>query len=396
RAAALAAALEPRHPSPRDGLPPDQRHPRARPAEPRIPGDRHRAHRLGALAEERVDPGAPGASRESGGARRAGEAHGDDGSATQADSGAVRMIFDPNAAANPESGIFGLNDTPDSARVVLVPVPFEATTSYGGGTSEGPAAILRASRQVDLWDLETGKPYEAGIAMLPEPAFPTPPSREPAAVNPISRQVNTWVHDTCAHWLARGKIVGTVGGDHSIAFGAIAAHAEKYPGLGVLHFDAHADLRHEYEGFEHSHASIMDNVVRGTKIERLVQVGIRDLCEEEHERIASSGGRIRTFYDAELAQARFDGETWGQQYARIVAELPKLVYVSFDIDGLDPALCPHTGTKVPGGLSFQMATSLIGAVVRGGRGVVGFDLTEVAPEADGSDWVGELSGSNLY
>ena len=120
------------------------------------------------------------------------------------------MTFDPNAAANPESGIFGLNDTPDSARVVLVPVPFEATTSYGGGTSEGPAAILRASRQVDLWDLETGKPYEAGIAMLPEPAFPTPRTREPADVNPISRRVNGWVHDTCAHWLGRGKIVGTV------------------------------------------------------------------------------------------------------------------------------------------------------------------------------------------
>jgi len=306
------------------------------------------------------------------------------------------MIFDPNAAANPESGIFGLNDTPDSARVVLVPVPFEATTSYGGGTSEGPAAILRASRQVDLWDLETGKPYEAGIAMLPEPAFPTPRTREPADVNPISRQVNGWVHDTCAHWLGRGKIVGTVGGDHSVSFGAIAAHAESYPGMGVLHFDAHADLRHEYEGFEHSHASIMDNVVREMEIERLVQVGIRDLCEEEHERIASSGGRIRTFYDAELAQARFEGETWGQQCGRIVAELPKLVYVSFDIDGLDPALCPHTGTKVPGGLSFQMATSLLAAVVRSGRKLVGFDLTEVAPAQDGSEWDENVGARVLY
>src|SRR5207237_9336698 len=126
-----------------------------------------------------------------------------------------------------------------------------------------------------------------------------------------------------------------------------------------------------------------DNVVSETKIERLVQVGIRDLCEEEHERIALSGGRIRTFYDAELAQARFEGETWGQQCGHIVAELPKLVYVSFDIDGLDPALCPHTGTKVPGGLSFQMATSLLDAVVQSGRKLVGFDLTEEAPEYDG-------------
>jgi agmatinase len=306
------------------------------------------------------------------------------------------MTFDPNAAASPDSGIFGLSDTPESARVVLVPVPFEATTSYGGGTSQGPAAILRASRQVDLWDLETGKPYEAGIAMLPERQFPQPRSREPDAVNPVSRQVNDWVRETCGRWLARGKIVGTVGGDHSISFGAVAAHAEKFPGLGVLHFDAHADLRHAYEGFEHSHASIMDNVVRATKIEKLVQVGIRDLSEEEHQRISSSGGRIRAFYDAELAEARFAGETWAQQCSRIVAELPKLVYVSFDIDGLDPALCPHTGTKVPGGLSFQMATSLIGAVVRSGRKLVGFDLTEVAPARDGSEWDENVGARILY
>src|SRR2546423_12626900 len=231
------------------------------------------------------------------------------------------MTFDPNAAASPDSGIFGLKDTPDSARLVPVQVPSEATASYGGGTSGGPAAILGASRQVDLWDLETGKPYEAGIAMLPEPAFPTPRTREPADVNPISRQVNGWVHDTCAHWLARGKIVGTVGGDHSIAFGAIAAHAENYPGMGVLHFDAHADLRHEYEGFEHSHASIMDNVVRETQIERLVQVGVRDLCEGEHDRDQSAGGPVRALLHAELAQGRVDGGDLGQQWARLIPEL---------------------------------------------------------------------------
>jgi agmatinase len=306
------------------------------------------------------------------------------------------MTFDPNAAASPESGIFGLDHTPESARVVLVPVPFEATTSYGGGTAGGPAAILRASRQVDLWDVETGKPYEAGIAMLPEPSFPQPSARDPAVVNPISREVNAWVQKTCAHWLARGKIVGTVGGDHSISFGAIAAHAEHYAGLGVLHFDAHADLRHAYEGFEHSHASIMDNVLRDTAIERLVQVGIRDLCEEESQRIASSEGRVVAFYDADLAEARFAGETWAAQCSRIVATLPQGVYVSFDVDGLDPALCPHTGTKVPGGLSFFMATSLLGAVVRSGRKLVGFDLTEVAPANDGSEWDENVGARILY
>src|SRR5439155_5361607 len=165
----------------------------------------HGVVRLGAFAKERADHRPPRAPRAPRRARRAGEAARDDGSATQAGSGAEWMSFDPNAAASPDSGIFGLDHTPESARVVLVPVPFEATTSYGGGTSRGPAAILRASRQVDLWDLETGKPYEAGIAMLPEPTFPQPSSREPASVNPISRQVNSWVQKTCADWLARGK-----------------------------------------------------------------------------------------------------------------------------------------------------------------------------------------------
>src|SRR5262245_26144861 len=183
------------------------------------------------------------------------------------------MSFAPNAAAAPDSGIFGLPFTPDQAGVVLVPVPFEATTSYGGGTSEGPNAILHASRQVDLFDVETGRPYERGIALLPEPealrAWNTrakeraqliieaggvhldrPELREAAAeVNALSEKMNDYVYRSTKQWLDHGKLVGAIGGDHSISFGSIQAHAEKYPGLGVLHLDAHADLRNAYEGF---------------------------------------------------------------------------------------------------------------------------------------------------
>jgi len=327
--------------------------------------------------------------------------------------------FDPNAAAT-GGGIFGLPHSPANARVVLVPVPFEATTSYGGGTSNGPRAILQASRQVDLFDLETGKPYEQGIAMLEE----SPDVRawdlgartaaahviaaggthgDPAllgaaaTVDAHTEKMNAWVRATVELFLERGKIVGTIGGDHSVSFGAIEAHARCWPGLGILHVDAHADLRRAYEGFAWSHASIMDNVVeRIPQMARLVQVGIRDLCEEEHERIASSGGRIRTFFDSELAEARFAGETWGQQTLRILETLPQDVYVSFDIDGLDPTLCPHTGTKVPGGLSFQMATGLLAAVVRSGRRIVGFDLTEVVPAGDGTEWDENVAARLLY
>ena len=332
----------------------------------------------------------------------------------------TQASFDPNAAAPEQSGVFGLQSTPAEAPVILIPVPFEATTSYGGGTSGGPAAILAASKQVDLFDVEVGKPYESGIAMLEESpdlkawdlaaraAAAHVMARggthgEPAllaaaaSVSEYGLRMNAHVRATAELYLGRGKIVGTIGGDHSISFGAIEAHAARYPGLGVLHFDAHADLRRAYEGFEWSHASIMENVMRRLPgVAKLVQVGIRDLCEEEHQRIADSGGRIVAFYDAELAERRFAGETWAQQCTRMVAALPQQVYVSFDIDGLDPALCPHTGTKVPGGLSFQMATSLLKATVESGRTMVGFDLTEVAPARDGSEWDENVGARLLY
>jgi agmatinase len=328
--------------------------------------------------------------------------------------------FDPNAASPEESGVFGLPHTPEEAAVVLVPVPFEATVSYGGGASEGPAAILRASRQVDLYDVEVGKPYEAGIAMLDDPADVRAwdLSARTAAAHVLARggthgdpalvasaasvdaymeRMNGWVRSTVELLLSRGKIVGTIGGDHSVSFGAIEAHARRHPGLGLLHVDAHADLREAFEGFAWSHASILHNVMaRIPAVSKLVQVGIRDLCEEEADRIASSGGRIQTFFDAELAEARFEGETWVGQVRRMIDRLPRDVYLTFDIDGLEPALCPHTGTKVPGGLSFQMATSLVAALARSGRRIVGFDLTEVVPAKDGSEWDENVGARILY
>ena len=330
------------------------------------------------------------------------------------------MSFDPSAAASPDSGIFGLPHTPDEAHVVLIPVPFEATTSYGGGTSEGPKAILEASRQVDLFDVETGRPYERGIAMLPESAewreWNTR-AKERAVpvieaggvgsdrhllsaandVNQLCEKMNEAVHRTTRHWLDRGRRVGVVGGDHSVPFGSIQAHAERYPGLGVLHLDAHADLRHAYEGFTWSHASIMYNVVkRLPAVKTLVQVAIRDMSEDEHHVIQESNGRIRAFFDADLQRNRFDGMPWNRQVDAIVATLPEHVYLSFDIDGLDPVLCPHTGTPVPGGLSFPEANALIAGVVRSGRTIVGFDLTEVAPSPEGGEWDGNVGARLLY
>lgn len=274
---------------------------------------------------------------------------------------------------------------------------------------------------MDLLDRETGRPYEGGIAMLPIPAevrswsdearrLALPvienggPGADPALhaavaqVDALGERMNAWVYETTRHWLERDRLVGVVGGDHSTPLGAIRALAERHPGLGVLHFDAHADLRDAYEGFRYSHASIFFNVQRDIpQVSRIVQVGVRDYAEDEDRLIRESGGRIRTSFDADLRRALHEGETWARIAGRIVAELPREVYVSFDIDGLDPALCPHTGTPVPGGLSFPEACALLRTVVESGRRIVGFDLNEVAPDPAGrSEWDANVGSRVLY
>ncbi len=333
------------------------------------------------------------------------------------------MTFDPSAAAAPGSGAFGLPpgppNTPETARVVLVPVGFEATCSFGGGTAGGPAAVLEASRQVDLFDVETGRPYEGGIAMVEadprvdawneralERARPVieaggagddPALREAAdEVDEAGAAVNAWLEGVVEPLLARGALVGVVGGDHSVPFASIRAHARRWPGLGVLHVDAHADLRVAYEGLRWSHASIMDNVLREVpEVARLVGVAYRDLSEEEHERCRTDP-RIAAFPEVALRRRLLGGEPWLAVARDIVGRLPEHVYVSFDIDGLDPALCPHTGTPVPGGLSWAEATALLAEVVASGRRIVGFDLCEVTPDPTGGGWDENVGARLLY
>jgi agmatinase len=329
--------------------------------------------------------------------------------------------FDPDAAAAQGAGIFGLPFTPARSRVVVVPVPFEATTSYGGGASRAPAAVLAASRQVDLFDRETGRPYREGIAMLPiprkilalnrsakalaagviraggdidgKPAL----ARALAGVNAAGSAVNAWVRRETERALSDGKLPIVLGGDHSVPFGAIEALAVRYPGLGILHVDAHCDLREAFEGFTWSHASIFHNVVtRIPGIGRLVQVAVRDMGEREEAMIRRSRGKIVLFHDADLAARLAAGRSWSRIVSEIVSRLPKRVYISFDIDGLDPALCPHTGTPVPGGLSFHQATQLLAAVAASGRMIVGGDLCEVSPGPKGDEWDANVGARLLY
>ena len=332
------------------------------------------------------------------------------------------MSFDPNAPAQPGSGVFGLPHSEAEARVVLVPVPWEATTSYGGGAADGPRAILEASAQVDLYDLDVDRPYIAGIHMLREPEEIIAANgkgkalaakiieaggtggdpeleRALALVNALSTEVNEWVHAETTRLLDAEKIVGIVGGDHSVPFGALTALAAKRASFGVLHFDAHSDTRRAYEGFEHSHASIMYNVLEHVPaVKKLVQVGIRDVCEAEIAYCKSQGARVRTFTDRELVKRRHAGEPFATTVKDIVKELPDEVWVSFDIDGLDPRFCPHTGTPVPGGLDTSEVVAILRELARSGRKIVGFDLNEVAPNGDdpSDEWDGNVGARMLY
>jgi agmatinase len=332
---------------------------------------------------------------------------------------------DPSVSGGSDSNIFGMNFTAEESNVVLLPMPWEATVSYGRGTSKGPEAVRRASPQLDFFDAEfaevgLSRPWEFGIHLLP--GLPELASLHKkvlssgravvdaggthtkklaslaASVNEASFRANGIAKAEALKWLAQGKIVGFVGGDHSTAFGNIAACSERFPGLGVLHVDAHADLRQGYLGFEFAHASIMNNVVRKIEgVSHLVQVGIRDFSEEEHS-MATTHPKIKTWFDYVLRRNIFGGSTWIQQVREILNGLPQNVYVSFDIDGLDPSLCPHTGTPVAGGLSFAEACFLIAELAKSGRRIVGFDVNEVAPNPRNAadEWDGNVGARILY
>ena len=324
--------------------------------------------------------------------------------------------FDADAPAEADAGIFGLNVPPEEAGIVLIAVPFDATTSYGHGAHRGPEAILEASHQVDLYDLELGRPYQVGIAMTPADATIVKSNhvarehvlkrralgaKDPRAqvhidaVNAAGDNVCAWLKQEVQRHLAAGKMVGVVGGDHSVPLGAIEAHVQRYPQMGLLHIDAHADLRDAYEGFVHSHASIMHNVITRTPLKKLVQVGLRDVGESEVKKIANSQGRIEAVYDRDLAHAALSGQPFLALAEQIIEKLPQEVYISLDIDGLDPVFCPNTGTPVPGGLSFRETCALMQQIVRSGRRIVGFDLMEVAPGPQGH-WDANIGARLLY
>jgi agmatinase len=332
------------------------------------------------------------------------------------------MPFDPNAAALEDSGIFGLDCSFEEAQLIFLPVPWEATTSYGGGTSKGPQAILEASRQVDLFEGEVTNPYEAGFHLLTESESVRKWNKKAKKhaqkiikkggeigkskelkksleeVNALGEKLNNFIFVETQKLLKQKKRVGIIGGDHSVPFGALKAIAEKHPSFGILHFDAHSDTRIAFEGFKWSHASIMYNVLENIpQVKNLVQVGIRDFCEQEFDYCHQQKSRVSVFFDQQLSQEKFEGKSWKDITQKIIASLPQEVWISFDIDGLDPRFCPHTGTPVPGGLDFNEAIFVISSLVRSGRKIIGFDLNEVSPSPDKDDsWDANVGARLLY
>lgn len=309
--------------------------------------------------------------------------------------------FDPNGAAINNSGLFGLPCNIKDSQVIIIPVPWDATSSHSHGTSTGTKAVLKESKFVELYSKNLGNFFEKGIAMEEMPldiikknrkarrlaapivdAGNTEQSKRLKSfaeeVDVLCEEMNNHVYAQTRKHLKNNKTVGLLGGDHSISFGSIRAHIEKYPNMGVLQFDAHYDLRDKFEGLTYSHGSIMNNVIEKTSLIKLTQVGIRGYCEEEYNKSIQSNERIITFLEDDIVKVFSEGESWASICNRIIQTLPNEVYVSFDIDSLEPSLCPNTGTPVPGGLTYQQVMYLLNQIVCSGRIVVGFDLVEIS------------------
>jgi agmatinase len=332
--------------------------------------------------------------------------------------------FDPNSVGLLSNNIFGLPFSEEQASVILLPVPWEVTVSYRNGTARGPENIFKESLQVDLYDADVPDAWKEGYFMLEEDLNIRKKSnylrqcaeliisclaeggeiesnqqlvQKLKEVNDGTSMMCDWVQEMSRNLIKNGKLVGLVGGDHSTPLGLIRAMGEAYGDFGILQIDAHADLRNAYEGFKYSHASIMYNVLQEVpQMQKLVQVGIRDYCDEELE-IINASSRVKTYFDADIKERQFEGENWKSICAEIINQLPQQVYISFDIDGLDPKLCPDTGTPVPGGFELAEVFYLFKMLHQSGRKIIGFDLNEVSCGEHSTDGIDAIVGARtLY
>lgn len=338
--------------------------------------------------------------------------------------------FNPNEACAPNNHYFGFPYYYKECPLVLVSMPWDVTTSYRAGAAHGPQAILDASVQLDFFDFEIPEAWKLGIGTYPveesRPIAALSAKMRPVAERQIAfsegrrkrypqarreadrrlleescQRANAWLEAVCDGILQENRYAAVVGGDHSSPYGLLKALSHVHEAFGILHLDAHADLRRAYEGFTFSHASIMYNALQLKQVMKLVQVGVRDVCQDEQDYAASQGARVRQFPDIDLHRRLYQGETWHTLCEEIIAALPEKVYVSFDIDALQPSLCPHTGTPVPGGLDFAQVRHLLSLLRQSGKRIIGFDLSEVAPAPalplpQPDEWDGNVGARVLY
>ncbi|SMG05748.1 agmatinase family protein [Sphingobacterium psychroaquaticum] len=329
--------------------------------------------------------------------------------------------FDPSQPGLADASIFGLPFTAEESEFIIIPVPWEVTVSYGAGAADGPDAVMDASFQVDLLHQEFPELWKLGMFMDEAPAsWKTNSEKYKALAQPIiaaleegediadhpnlqadldkinaaSAQLNAELKERVLYWASQGKKVVLLGGDHSTPYGYYQALAEQHDSFGILHFDAHMDLRIAYEGFTFSHASIMYNAIQLPQITNLLQVGIRDFCEQEVDVVRASD-KVKVFTDADLKTAQFEGKTWRQQVDEMIGLLPKKVAISFDIDALYRWYCPNTGTPVPGGLSYEQVTYMLNKLAASDREIIGVDLVEVAP-GETDEWDGNVGARLLF
>lgn len=326
--------------------------------------------------------------------------------------------FNPSDSGALHHGIFGLPFNVEESKMVLIPVPWEATVSYGEGAASGPKSILDASQQIDLYDMVYPDGWKEGIAMQDIPAsvfYKSKQVREKTSnyvdkynekdidaelqkeINKDCEELNDYVEEITSSLISEDKIVGVVGGEHSVPLGYIKALAKKYSNFGILHIDAHMDLRDAYQGLTYSHASIFRNALKIKEVSKLVQVGIRDFCEEEYKFVKENKKRISLFTDYDIKKEIFKGKSVKKEFDKIIKELPKNVYISFDIDGLIPYLSPNTGTPVVGGFTIEEMSFLFEEVIKSGRKIIGFDLCEVSPGDNiNNQWDGNVGARVLY
>ncbi len=330
--------------------------------------------------------------------------------------------FDPNSVGNPNNNIFGLPFTEEESRLVILPSPWEVTVSYNAGTARAPEHVFKASLQVDLFDPEFKDEWKQGYFMRSSDRKILMKSdylRKEAElyinyiaggedvnankfmcktlkeVNAGGLLLNDWVYEQTKDLLAAGKLVALLGGDHSTPLGYFKAIAEKHGDFGILQIDAHCDLRVAYENFVYSHASVMYNALKESpQLKKLVQVGVRDYCEEEWDFINANTERVATFFDKDIKERLYEGDSWQNITNEIIDQLPANVFISFDIDGLDPKLCPHTGTPVQGGFETEAIFYLFKKIQKTGRKIVGFDLNEVGISQD--EWDENVGARCLF